>query len=131
MLRRPPSSTLFPYTTLFRSELRSLADTFNEMLDRLESSFGRLAQFAADLAHELRTPINNLRGEAEVSLSKARTAEEYREVIASSLEEFERLSRMFDSLLFLARAESSERQIEKSSLDARREIEAVKEFYEA
>src|SRR6266851_4339976 len=72
------------------AELSRLAITFNQMLNRLEDAFARLSSFSADLAHELRTPINNLRGEVEVSLSKARTAEEYREVIASSLEEFDR-----------------------------------------
>ncbi len=84
------------------AELRSLAETFNEMLDRLESSFARLTQSSDDIAHELRTPLNNLRSEAEVALRRVRTSEEYREVIASSLEEYGKLSRMIDNLLFLA-----------------------------
>ena len=54
------------------AELFVLAGAFNEMLDRLETSFQRLTQFSADIAHELRTPVNNLRGEAEVALDKAR-----------------------------------------------------------
>ena len=77
------------------------------MLARLEDSFTRLSQFSADLAHELRTPIAILRGEAEGALTKPRTAEQYREVIESSLEELQRLSAMIDNLLFLARAETS------------------------
>ena len=92
-------------------ELVSLARAFDEMLDRLEDSFSRLSQFSADLAHELRTPINNLRGEAEVALSKPREAHEYREILASSLEEYDRLSRMMDSLLFLAKADSAQAMI--------------------
>ncbi len=87
-------------------ELISLARAFDGMLDRLEDSFNRLSQFSADLAHELRTPINNLRGEAEVALSRPREANEYHEILASSLEEYDRLSRMMDSLLFLAKADS-------------------------
>jgi len=66
-----------------------------------------MSQFSADLAHEVRTPLNNLMGEAEVALSRARTPDEYRQVLESSLEEYARLSRMIDSLLFLARADSS------------------------
>ncbi len=112
-------------------ELVALAQAFDEMLMRLEDSFARLSQFSSDLAHELRTPINNLMGEAEVVLSRARTAEEYRQVIESSLEEYARLSRMIDGLLFLARAESADTQINRSSFDARKELEAVREFYEA
>ena len=61
------------------AELLDLADTFNRMLDRLERSFARLGQFSADIAHELRTPVNNLRGEVEVALGKPRTPDEYRE----------------------------------------------------
>jgi len=60
-------------------ELRPLAVAFDEMLDRLEDSFTRLSQFSADLAHELRTPITNILGEAQVTLTRARTADEYRE----------------------------------------------------
>src|SRR5262249_58919227 len=89
-------------------ELTALAKAFDRMLARLEEAFNRLSQFSADLAHELRTPVNNLMGTAEVALARRRTPEEYREVLESGLEECGRLSRMIDSLLFLARAESAE-----------------------
>ena len=101
------------------------------MLDRLEDSFNRLSQFSADLAHELRTPINNLRGEAGVALSQARTPEEYRRTLESSLEEYARLSRLIDNLLFLARADGPMISIARTPCDAQKAIEVVREFYEA
>jgi two-component system heavy metal sensor histidine kinase CusS len=113
------------------AELLALADTFNAMLDRLEDSFGRMARFSADIAHELRTPVNNLRGEAEVALGKPRSPEEYREALGSCLEECDRLARLIDSLLFLARAESPKTQVERERLDVGRELGAVQAFYEA
>ena len=113
------------------AELRILADAFNEMLDRLESSFDRLSHFSADIAHELRTPLNNLRGEAEVALTRPRSPDEYRDVIGSSLEEFGKLSRMIDSLLFLARAENPATQINRESVDVGIELERLREYYEA
>ncbi|HET8759834.1 MAG TPA: heavy metal sensor histidine kinase [Nitrospiria bacterium] len=112
-------------------ELTALATAFDQMLDRLEASFARLSQFSADLAHELRTPINNLMGEADVALSRVRTPEEYRKVLESSLEEFAKLSRTIDGLLFLARADHPDTQIQRAALDARKEIEAVREFFDA
>lgn len=111
-------------------ELQPLAIGFNKMLTRLEDSFTRLSQFSADLAHELRTPIAILRGEAEGALTKPRTSEEYREVIESSLEEFHRLSAMIDNLLFLARAETSG-SFNRNYFDGRSAIEEIREFYEA
>jgi two-component system heavy metal sensor histidine kinase CusS len=113
------------------AELSDLAATFNAMLDRLEESFQRLARFSADIAHELRTPVNNLRGEAEVALGRPRSPEEYREVLGSNLEECGRLARLIDSLLFLARAESPEAQITREPLDLRRELDAVRTYYDA
>ncbi len=112
-------------------ELASLARSFDRMLDRLEDSFTRLSQFSADLAHELRTPINNLRGEAGVALSQSRTPEEYRRTLESSLEEYARLTRLIDNLLFLARAESPAGGITSARLDARQAIETVREYYDA
>ncbi len=117
-------------TAQWPKELSTLASAFDEMLSRLEDSFRRLSQLSADLAHELRTPINNLMGEAEVALSKTRTWEEYRQVIESSLEEYARLAHMIDGLLFLARAENPETQVQRVQLDARKEIEAVREFHD-
>ncbi len=113
------------------AELLALAGTFNDMLDRLEGSFDRLARFSADVGHELRTPVNILRGEAEVALGKPRSAEEYRDVLGSCLEECARLSRLIDSLLFLARAENPRTQVEREAVDVGRELEAVRDFYEA
>ncbi|HXA09210.1 MAG TPA: heavy metal sensor histidine kinase [Chthoniobacterales bacterium] len=111
-------------------ELQPLALGFNKMLGRLEDSFTRLSHFSADLAHELRTPIAILRGEAEGVLTKPRTPEQYREVIESGLEELQRLSGMIDNLLFLARAETIG-PLNRSYIDGRAAIEKIREFYEA
>jgi two-component system heavy metal sensor histidine kinase CusS len=86
-------------------ELAELVTSFNAMLGRLEESFQRLSDFSADLAHELRTPIHTLRMQTEVSLAKPRSDDEYRDLLASNLEEYERLSRMIADMLFLAKAE--------------------------
>ena len=112
-------------------ELKDLGAAFDDMLQRLEDSFIRLSQFSSDLAHELRTPINNLVGETEVALSRARSAEEYHDVLESSLEEYQRLSRMIDSLLFLARADAPAMHIEPVELDVQTELDGICEFYEA
>lgn len=87
-------------------ELGRLAQTFNEMLDRLENAFGAQQRFLADAAHELRSPLTALRGEIEVVLRRNRSEDEYREVLKSSLEEIERLSRVANNLLTLARADA-------------------------
>lgn len=112
-------------------ELKDLAEAFDQMLGRLENHIGQLSQFSADLAHELRTPIGNLMIEAEVTLSRARSIGEYKEVLESSMEEYARLSRMIDSLLFLARADSEQSSIEPALLDVRKELQAISDFYEA
>lgn len=111
------------------TEFTDLARHFNAMLDRLETSFKRLSQFSADLAHELRTPINNLKGEAEICLMKERPITEYQQVLGSHLEEYERLSRMIENLLFLARAESPKNQLDYSKIPLKKAIQAIVEFY--
>ncbi len=110
-------------------ELAQLAIAFNLMMDRIEEGYIRLSQFSGDLAHELRTPITNLRGEAEVALSRSRSNEEYRKVLESSLEEFEKLSRMIKNLLFLARAEDPHRVIHLSPIDIDAVFEDIRDFY--
>ena len=111
-------------------ELQPLAVAFDDMLDRLEDSFTRLSQFSADLAHELRTPIGNIRGEAEVALIRPRSEEEYRAVIESTVAECTRLSAIVESLLFLARAEAAEGNVQRTSFDGRAAIEKIAAFYE-
>jgi two-component system heavy metal sensor histidine kinase CusS len=112
-------------------ELQPVAIAFDEMLDRLEDSFTRLSQFSADLAHELRTPIANIRGEAEVALTRPRSPNEYQAVIESSVAECERLSAIIDNLLFLARAEAAEGQVHRELFDARATVEKIIAYYEA
>jgi two-component system heavy metal sensor histidine kinase CusS len=66
------------------AELRLLADSFNAVLDRLQSSFSNLSQFADDLAHDLRTPLNNLMVQTEVVFSQPRDSEEYQNLLSST-----------------------------------------------
>jgi two-component system heavy metal sensor histidine kinase CusS len=112
-------------------ELRPLATNFDRLLSRLENSFARISRFSADIAHELRTPLHILRGEAEIALSRDRSNEDYRACIESSMDEYDRLSHMVDALLFLARTEQPAAQIDKKWLDVEQEIAAVCAFYQA
>jgi len=89
-------------------EVDELAQSFNETLSRLENSVGQMKQFTASISHELRTPLTILRGEAEVALLEAHSIEDYRHLLSSQLEEFDKLTRMINDLLVLAHAEAGE-----------------------
>ena len=77
----------------------------------------QMKQFTASISHELRTPLTALRGEAEVALLEARSVEEYKRVLASQLEEFDKLTHMINQLLVLARAEAGEIQWAEQAVD--------------
>jgi len=111
-------------------ELQPLAIAFDDMLKRLDDSFTRLSQFSADLAHELRTPVANMLGEAQVALTRERTAAEYRETLESTIAECERLSRIVDNLLFVARVDASREPIARKRFDARAAVEKIAAFYQ-
>jgi two-component system OmpR family sensor kinase len=96
-------------------ELGRLAQTFNDLLDRLDQSFERQRRFISDASHELRTPVSILRGEAEVALSQlSRSPEEYRESLAVLHEEAQRLARIVEDLFTLTRADAGEYRLAHS-----------------
>lgn len=113
------------------TELMGIGKAFNQMLDRMEASFTRLKQFSADLSHELRTPITNLIGSTEISLSYDHTVEDYRRVMESNLEELQRISSLIENILFLAKAENPQFELKKTTLHVLNEIALVGEFYQA
>jgi two-component system heavy metal sensor histidine kinase CusS len=113
------------------AELADLVEAFNEMLERLDESFRRLAQFSSDLAHELRTPIGNLMSGTHVALSRRRTAEEYQALLNSHLEEYERITRMIESMLFLARADNAQVALRPEPLEVAAELRCVADYFEA
>ncbi|HEY2384815.1 MAG TPA: ATP-binding protein [Terriglobia bacterium] len=98
-------------------ELDYLAIQFNGTFARLEKAVEEMKQFTASISHEFRTPLAVLRGEAEIALMESSTAGQYRRVLASQLEEFEKLTRMINQLLTLARAESGEVAIVHEPVD--------------
>ena len=98
-------------------ELDQLASAFNDTFARLEASFDQLKRFTADVSHELRTPLTALRTVGEVALRGSHDAEGYREVIGSMLEEVDRLTRLTDELLTLARADAGEAKLRKEPVD--------------
>ncbi|CAB3748284.1 histidine kinase [Burkholderia sp. MSh2] len=111
-------------------ELKELEHAFNGMLERLNESFTRLSQFSSNLAHDMRTPLTNLQAAAQVVLSQPRSADEYRNVIESSIDEYQRLSRMIEDMLFLARSEQAGASIGLRRLDAAEEAGRVAGYYE-
>lgn len=112
------------------AELRELVMAFNQMLDRVKDGVDRLSQFSSDLAHDLRTPIANLLGETQVMLARQRSTEEYQTLLASNIEELERLSRMIENMLFLARADNAQLALRMELLDARVELQRIADYFE-
>jgi two-component system heavy metal sensor histidine kinase CusS len=117
-------------TEALPKELTPLAEAFNFALDRLSDSFKRLSQFSSDIAHELRTPAANIRGSIEVALSRPRSSAEYCDLLESNLEECDRITRITESLLFLARAENLQAQLVVKPLHLKNEIQSLIDFYE-
>lgn len=113
------------------AELVDLATSFNGMLERLEDSFRRLSDFSSDLAHELRTPVSNLMTQTHVALSRSRSAEEYREILYSNLEEYDRLARMIADMLFLAKADHGLIVPNRENIELATEVDELIGFYEA
>lgn len=112
-------------------ELQDMAQSFNAMLARLESSFRRLTEFSADLAHELRTPLNNLMLQAQVALDKPRDETQLRQVLSSGLEELERLSRLVNDMLFIAKADHSQIVLAGEDFVLEQEVAKVFDYFEA
>jgi two-component system heavy metal sensor histidine kinase CusS len=110
-------------------ELSDLASSFNGMTRRVDESFRRLTHFNADIAHELRTPITNLMTQTQVSLSLARTVDEYREILYSNLEEYERMAQMIGDMLFLAQEDAGSGQRETGSVDLSAELQRLFDYY--
>ncbi|SMG23101.1 heavy metal sensor histidine kinase [Paraburkholderia susongensis] len=111
-------------------ELRALVDAQNAMLGRLQQAFGHLSQFSADLAHDLRTPLNNMRGATEVMLSRPRSPDEYQTLLVSNLEEYDRLARMIENVLFLARAEHPSFVTREREFDVYEELTRIAGYFE-
>ncbi|MEP7181249.1 MAG: heavy metal sensor histidine kinase [Betaproteobacteria bacterium] len=119
-----------PLATL-PAELVTLATSFNDMLSRLEDSFRRLSEFSSDLAHELRTPVTNLMMQSQVALSRSRSVDEYREVLYSNVEEYDRLARMITDMLFLAKADNGLIVPHDEAIDVASEVRELFEFFDA
>lgn len=111
-------------------ELRELVAAFNGMLERLESSFRRLEEFSSDLAHELRTPVNNIMLQTEVALGRPRSQEDYARLLESIREECQRLSRMSSDMLFLAKAEAHQLLADAQPVSLREECEKAAAFFQ-
>lgn len=112
------------------AELLALAASLNDMLARLEQGFARVWQFTVDLAHDLRTPIGNLRGANEVALNRRRSISEYEALLGSNIEECDRVSRTIETVLFLARAESPQFALQRVVLDTAQELHRISEYFE-
>lgn len=113
------------------AELLEPVQALNGMLVRLDDSVQRLSQFSADLAHEIRTPLHTLLASNGQALNHPRSTAEYQEVLASNMEEFERLKRMAENLMFLARAEQAERALNVQTLDLHSVGSELCDYFEA
>lgn len=112
------------------SELRALSEALNQMLARLEAGFIQLSRFSEDLAHEMRTPLSNLMGQTQQALRRERSPEDYQSLLASNQEEYERLARMINNMLFLARTEQVNAAVNRQDIDLAEALEQLVDYFE-
>jgi len=97
-------------------ELGRLAETFNQLLESVDSAVRQLRQFVTDASHELRTPLAVLHGETELILSKPRTGDEYRNTLAAIDDEMKKLTRIVEGLFTLSMADADQLHLESEPL---------------
>ncbi|WP_420793802.1 heavy metal sensor histidine kinase [Pseudomonas fontis] len=111
------------------AELADLAHTVNAMLERLEDAFQRLSAFSADIAHELRTPLSNLLTHTQVTLTRPRSLDEYREALHGNLEELQWMAQLVNDMLYLAKADHGLLMPSREPLALEVEADALLEYY--
>lgn len=119
---RLPEETMPP-------ELAEMAHNFNAMLGRLDDSFQRLSAFSADIAHELRTPLSNLLTHTQVTLTRPRPIEDYREALHSNLEELQWMAQLVNDMLYLAKADHGLLVPKREPLALAEEADMLLEFF--
>ncbi|WP_223511656.1 heavy metal sensor histidine kinase [Pseudomonas sp. GL-B-19] len=110
-------------------ELAEMAHSFNAMLGRLDDSFQRLSAFSADIAHELRTPLSNLLTHTQVTLTRPRPIEDYREALHSNLEELQWMAQLVNDMLYLAKADHGLLTPKREPLELAAEADVLLEFF--
>jgi heavy metal sensor kinase len=129
LISEDDSKATLPVPTT-RDEIAALATTMNELLERLQRALQRQRDFVADAGHELRTPLAVLRAELELAGRPQRSVDDLREAVAHATDETERLARLSDSLLFLARSEGSD-ALARSPTDIAELIESAASSWRA
>ncbi len=113
------------------AELKPLVQAFNRLLDKNTEGFKRISDFSSNIAHELRTPINNLMVETEVLLTQSLTEVKIKELLESNLEEYQRFANIIEKLLFLARFDANKLTLNRAEFNAAQEIQILLDFYDA
>jgi len=111
-------------------EVGTLAETFDQMLERLQSSFARERRFTGDAAHELRTPLTVLKGQIEVTLNRKRNPAEYEKKLQELSAQVERLIRLSNGLLFLSRSDQKQLTFEPDDINLREWLEVLIEQFQ-
>ncbi|MGN8344346.1 heavy metal sensor histidine kinase [Pseudomonas sp. SMV71] len=111
------------------TELAELAHSINAMLARLDDAFQRLSAFSADIAHELRTPLSNLLTHTQVTLTRERSPQDYREALHSNLEELQWMAQLVNDMLYLAKADHGLLAPDREPLALAEEVDVLLEFF--
>jgi two-component system, OmpR family, heavy metal sensor histidine kinase CusS len=110
--------------------MRQTEDAHNDMVEELETANTSLQQYADNVAHELRSPVNKVLLASEIALSRPRSSEEYQDTLVSIVEESQRLSSIVASLLFLARARRTRVDLERQTVDVGAELATIRAYFE-
>jgi len=110
-------------------ELAELARSINDMLGRLDDAFQRLSAFSADIAHELRTPLSNLLTHTQVTLTRERSLEDYREALHGNLEELQWMAQLINDMLYLAKADHGLLALHREPLQLAEEVDILLDFF--
>jgi len=108
-----------------QDEIGNLAETFDQMIGRLQSSFERERRFTGDAAHELRTPLTILKGQIDVTLSRPRNSAEYEKKLQELSVQVDRLIRLSNALLFLSRSDQNQIAFHPTSINLRELLDAL------